>query len=376
MYDKFTKAKSVLILEQPFFATLSMSMKWVRDDTIPTMATDGETVYWNAAFVDSMTANETKFVICHEIMHCVLEHIDRLGDRDMYKWNVATDIVINDMLITANVGTMPKMGIHEPELAKKGNYLADAVYRLLPDTKVGSQGGAFGAGKNAMTRGPLDRLRPRPGGPAQKAQAAAEMKVLVAQAAQAAKMCGKLSVGLERFVGEVLRPKVNWREALRDFVTSKAKVDRTWARPNRRFLSQGLYMPSLTGERLGPMLIAIDCSGSIGPRELAEFTAELRAIHEDGRPEMLHVVYFDSEISHYETYNPGDTLNIRPHGGGGTAFAPIFKYAAAHAIEPDACIVLTDGYCSDYGPPPAYPVMWTTTGETKFPWGRVLEMKD
>lgn len=375
---KLARAKAALILEQPFFATLAVNSKWIRDDTCPTMETDGENIYWSGQFVDEMTLDECKFVICHEIMHCVFDHMGRLNERDAYKWNVATDIVINDILTREGVGSMPKGGLLNPGLAQAGTYLAEAVYNLLPDTPPGQQGGAFspqdGSGKSRST-GPLDQLKPRKGSPAQQSQSAAEMKVKVAQAAQAAKMCGRLSGNLERFVTEVLKPKVDWKEVLRAFVSSKAKVDRSWARPNRRLISQGIYLPSLSGEKLGQVLIAVDCSGSIGPRELNEFTAEISAIHEDCKAELVHVVYFDSAISHYECYGPGESLNIRPHGGGGTDFAPIFEYMRDKAIEPCCVVVLTDGYCGSYGHAPDCPVLWVTTGEEKFPWGRVVSMK-
>lgn len=369
---KLAKAKANLIIIQPFYATLACNMPWVRDDSIPTMATDGKNVYWSGPFVDSMTLDECKFVICHEIMHCVFLHMFRMGARDHYNWNVATDIVINDMLIKEGVGTMPKMGLNNPQLAAAGKYLAEEVYNLLPPPPPkGKQGGAGGNG----TPGPLDQLRPAGGSQADQSQAANDMKVRVAQAAQAAKMQGKLSAGLERLVGEMLKPKVNWRDVLRNFLTVRSKTERSYARPNRRYLDQDMFLPTLRGEQMGAILVAVDCSGSIGQRELDEFATEIRAIHQDLRPGTLHVIYFDSTIAHAEVYGPDDTLDIKPHGGGGTAFSPIFKYATDNDLEPVACVVLTDGYCSDYGPAPDYPVLWTTTGATDMPWGQVVEMK-
>jgi hypothetical protein len=151
-----------------------------------------------------------------------------------------------------------------------------------------------------------DDVVPADGSQAEVAQAQAEMKVQVAQAAQAAKMMGKLSAGMERLVSGVLQPKVDWREVLRRFVQKQKNETRTWARPNRRMAALGLHMPSISGETLGEITFAIDCSGSIGQKELDEFAAEIKFVWEDMLPFKLHVVYFDSEVCHYDKFERGD----------------------------------------------------------------------
>jgi predicted metal-dependent peptidase len=187
-------------------------------------------------------------------------------------------------------------------------------------------------------------------------------------------MMGKMSAGLERLVNDVLAPKVDWRDVLRKFVEKCRSDQRSFARPNRRFLSQGLYLPSISGEALGEIAIAVDCSGSIDDKILAQFAGEINAIKEDGNPTRIHVVYFDSEVSHYESYGRDDTLDIRAHGGGGTAFSPVFQYFAEHDIEPVACVFLTDLCCDDFGDAPSYPVLWVSTDEGDAPFGEVVLM--
>ena len=129
-------------------------------------------------------------------------------------------------------------------------------------------------------------------------------------------------------------PKVDWRNVLRQFVEKAKNDSRSWARPNRRFISQGIYAPSVGGEVLGELAFAIDCSGSIGQREINEFAAEVRAVWEDGKPVRIHVIYFDSQVCHYEKFERDDDLHIEPHGGGGTAFSPVFRYMDHESIKP------------------------------------------
>lgn len=369
---KMSKAKAMLVLEQPFFAALMCNLPFIMDDTLnpPTMATDGEHVYWHPQWVEDHTVDEVKFVVCHEILHCVFQHMFRRNGRDARKWNVAADFVINKLLVEDRVGTMPAGALRNDQLVAAGGGTSEGVYDLLPQDP--GKGGGSGSGNGPPQ---FDECRDAQGTQAEKQHKADIMKVRIAQAAQAAKMCGKMSGGLSRLVGEVLNPQVDWRDVLRRFVSSKAKVEYTFARPKRRFATEDFMLPSLGGEMLGELVVAVDCSGSIGARELSEFAAEIKAIHEDCRPVKLHVMYFDSAVSHIETYEPGDELDIRAHGGGGTAFSPIFQKIVSETIDAVGVVVLTDLYCSDFGTPPSCPVLWVTTGAESAPWGEVVKMR-
>ena len=127
---------------------------------------------------------------------------------------------------------------------------------------------------------------------------------------------------------------------------------------------------------MGELVVAVDCSGSIGQEELNQFAAEVTTIHQDQKPVKITVMYFDSEISHVDEYTRDDELDIKMHGGGGTAFSPIFEKIEELNIEPVACVVLTDLYCNDYGDTPAYPVLWVSNGRDgeDTPFGETVMM--
>jgi len=359
------KARTALVLEHPFVGNIALNMPFNKDYTIQTAMTNGKEIRYNPYFMDNMSDEERKFVVAHECFHPMLEHTYRRGERNPRKWNQAGDYVINQLLTDERIGRMPEGGLLNKALYQQGNGSTDGIYNLLPEP---DEDGNNGHGD------PLDDCQDGGGSPAEQAQQQAEWKVRIAQAAQAAKMMGKMSAGLQRLVGEVLEPKVDWRDVLRRFV-EKCKTDqRSWARPNRRFISQGMYMPSVSGEAMGEIAIAVDCSGSIDDKTIAQFAAEIKCIQEDSSPSKIHVVYFDSEVSHYETYGRDDTLNIVPHGGGGTAFSPVFEYFAQHDIDPVACVFLTDLCCNDFGDMPSYPVLWVSTDEGTAPFGEVVMM--
>lgn len=365
---RLAKARTSLILEHPFIGTIALNMPMMLSMDVPTAATNGKYVKYNPNFIADLSDEQLKFLVAHECMHPMLEHNFRRNGRNPKKWNRAADYVINQLLDDEKIGKFIEGGCLDANIYNAGKQTSDGIYNILPDEPGDNDGSNEGVG------GTGNDIEDSPGSPAEREQAAAEMKVTVAQAAQAAKMMGKMSANLARLVGEVLSPKVDWRNVLKRFVEKAKNDSRTWARPNRRFLAQGLFLPSISGEALGEMAFAIDCSGSIGERELNEFAAEIRAVWEDGRPSKLHIMYFDSVVCHYEKFERDDNLHIEAHGGGGTAFSPVFRYMEEKGITPVATVFLTDLCCSDFGPQPEHPVLWVSNCPGEAPWGEVVLM--
>ena len=366
---RLAKAKTTLILDHPFFGNLAMNMPFTLDDTIPTACTNGKYVKFNPEFIKPLNDDELLFLVTHEVMHPVLEHNYRRNHRDPMKWNIAGDAVINPMIEDEGIGTFIKGGVMDRDLLEKGGGTTDGVYNLLPDQPEGGDGRMYDIGI------PYDDCQDADGtSPAEISQQQAQMRVKVAQAAQSAKMMGKLSANMERVVGELLQSKVPWSDVMNRFYIKAKTDDRTFARANRRLAQQGIYLPSNSGEVMGEVVKAIDCSGSIGDDQIAQFNTESVKMWQDLRPTKMHIIYFDSEVCHYDCFEDEEPV-IKPHGGGGTAFSPIFKFIEEKGIDPVACVVLTDLYCDDFGNEPHYPVLWVSTHRDKAPWGEVVMME-
>ena len=359
---RLAKAKTSLILEHPFVGAIALGMPHTYQEGIGTACTNGKRVLYDPKFVSDLTDDQLKFLVAHECMHPMLEHNFRRQSRDPKRWNMAADYVINQLLTDEGVGAFIEGGCLNKALYDAGNGVSEHIYTLLPEGGDGDGGGGMG--------GTGQDLEDGEGTAQDQAQQSAEWRVKVAQAAQAAKMMGKLSVGMARLVDAILNPTVDWRDVLQRFVTKHKTDERSFSRPNRRFLSQGLYMPSRSGEVMGPIAFLVDCSGSVDDRQLAQMAAEMRTVHEDLRPEKLHVVYFDSEVSHYECYGPDDSLDIRFHGGGGTDVRAAFNYleAEGHADDVVCTVVLTDGY-TPYPDSCHYPLIWAMTTDMNAPFG-------
>ena len=360
---RLAKAKTSLILEHPFVGAIALGMPHSFQEGVGTACTNGKRVLYDPKFVSNLSDDQLKFLVAHECMHPMLEHNFRRQSRDPKKWNMAADYVINQLLVDEGIGKFIEGGCLNKALYDAGQGVSEQIYTLLPE-----DGGDDGAGPSIGGTG--QDLEDGEGTASDQAQAAAEWKVKVAQAAQAAKMMGKLSVGMARLVDSILNPTVDWRDVLQKFVIKHKTDERSFARPNRRFLSQGLYMPSRTGERMRAIAFLVDCSGSISDDILAQMAAEVRTVHEDLRPEKLHVVYFDAEVTHYDCFLPDDTVTISFHGGGGTDVRAAFNFLddEGHSDDLACTIVLTDGY-TPYPEGSDTPVIWAMTTDMTAPFG-------
>lgn len=366
--DKLAKSKAVLIMDHPFFASLLLSIPMIEDATVKTMETDGAEIRYNPTFLEKMTQPETTFVLAHETLHGVFLHMFRRGARTPNRWNIAADYVINDLLVSEGIGSMPSGCLHDSNLVKQGNGTAEGVYGILPEDSEGKGPGDAG--------GAMDHVKDAAQDEATNAAKEADMRVRVVQAANAAKMQGKLSEGLERIAKEMTRSRTDWRAVLRRFFTERAKTDWSFARPKRRFMAEDFLLPSLHGEAMGCIVVPIDCSGSITEELLSRFGSEINAIKEDVKPSKVVVIYFDSEVLRCDSFGADEPIQLTPIGGGGTMFSPVFKYIEENALDPMACVFLTDLHCSDFGQCPSYPVLWASIGADKAPFGEVLKIDE
>jgi predicted metal-dependent peptidase len=360
--------------KSPFFATLGLRLKAYPDWECETACTNGSELRYNPDFITQQDIPRAMGLMAHEIMHNVQKHFARRGGRDPSRWNEATDAEINPLLRDAGF-SLPEGAIFPGEgkyanLPKDAN--AERYYDLLPERKQddgGDQDGPQDPGGCGAVEDAGDK--------AEQAQAAAEMDVAVVQAAEAAKARGELPGGLDRLVQEIVAPKVNWRDVLRELVSSFAKNDYTWTQPSRRYIPMGLYLPSLRSEELGDVTLAIDTSGSIGQKELGLFAGEAQGIFESYKC-AVRILYHDSEVVREERWEPSDgKLTLTPCGGGGTDHNCVFDRINESGELPTALVCLTDMWSSFPQLPPAYPVIWARIGGggTIPAYGRLVDVE-
>ncbi len=392
--QRIQKARTALLLDHPFFGSLLFRLQGRESRSIATMATDGASLFYNPDFVATLNTATLAGVLAHEVMHPALHHhVRRLG-RDPRRWNEACDYAINPLLLDDGL-CLPEGVLVDPRFRDMS---AEQIYNMLdPGTKDvprGQDGENQAAGATDSERpaslSPADELSAptSEGGVGQVLDAppsgenvpdpeeqAREWSIAVSQATTLARQAGKVPAGIVRALEGAAKASVDWREMLRRFWSETVTSDYSWMRPNRRHIWAGLYLPGVTREGVGEIAIAIDCSGSVNPRQLSLFEAEVRSILEGQRPPRVHVLYFDSVVHRVDTYGAGERVDLAPIGGGGTNFKPCFDWLDEHGISPQTLIFLTDLHGTFPASAPSYPVLWASTGSQRAPFGQVIPMQ-
>jgi predicted metal-dependent peptidase len=280
---------------------------------------------YNPKFIDTLNDKQLTFVVLHEALHKVFQHMSlwrKLWKESPILANMAADYVVNWTIKEADpngvVTEMPTQCLFD---AKYANMTTKQVYDLLKDDAEQGKG-VFGKGEGG------DAGHDHHDWEGAEGLTAEEVKEVEKQIDQALRqgeiIRGKMAGNQNRTIEGLLEPKVDWREQLREFVnaTCKNKDKTSWKRPSRRFIGQDIYMPSMIGETVGKLVIGIDTSGSIGSNELKEFLSEVVGICDDVSPESVELIYWDYDVAGHETYNIGDYAGLaettKPAGGGGT----------------------------------------------------------
>ncbi len=364
-HEVLSKAKTRLVLRHPFYASILLGMPThiVPDLNPPTMATDGQSIFIHPSCFEKWTADEVMGVLAHEVLHTAMLHPWRKGHREHRKWNCATDYAINHILEQSGL-TLPKEGLRDSNLGPKS---AEEIYTLLPDPPKDDKGkGESGDGQGDDM---FDNVMDAPGTEAERQQSEAETKVRIKQAANLAKAQGKLPGALADLVDKVLELVIDWKAELRRYMTAILKTDQSWQRGQRRFLSQGLYLPAFHTPGMGRVVVGIDTSGSIVDAA-PEFLSEVRAICEECKPSSITVIQCDAKVQAIDEYEVGDEIRCEIKGGGGTDMRMLYP---AVGEEPAIMILLTDGQ-TPWGDAPDFPHITVTTADP-CPYGENILLK-
>jgi len=356
-------------------------------DNFPTACTNGRDEKYGRAFMVGLQRKEAAFVVIHEVMHKVKGDLTvwrKLWEEDPKLTNMACDYVNNGMLIKLDpnetVIAMPRdangrlIGLYDPRF---NGMNVKQVFDILKKEKQDGDG-PRGEGGEGFDEHDWKGAAEIPKEEREK------LKEDIERALRQGLMAGNFDGDLERGIGELLKPQVDWREELREFVKSicAGRDTSSWRKPNRRFLHSDIYMPSMVSERVGQIVVGIDTSGSIGGDILTAFLSEVKSIAEDVHPEKLHLLYWDHSVAAHEVYDEANIVSLiqstKPKGGGGTAPSCVSNYLKQHNLNPECTIMLTDGHVgSDWGGPWDAPIMWVVINNKSAtaPTGKTIHME-
>ena len=349
-------------------------------EDLPTAATNGRDVMYNPKFIETLNDKELNFVVLHEALHKAFQHMHlwkKLWKESPMLANMAADYVVNYSIYEADdrneITMMPSSALFDKKYA---GMTTKQVFDLL---KKDAESNGGGGGKDGHDTHDWE------GSESMSDEEVRETTKQIDQALRQGEIIrGKMQGNKNRSVNELLEPKVNWREQLREFVNATCKnKDRTsWKRPHKRFIGHDIYMPSMIGEAIGQVVIGVDTSGSIGDKELNEFLTEVVAICDDVSPSSIELLYWDTVVAGHETYHQGDYKSLvqstKPAGGGGTTVGSVNQYIKDKRIQPEAIIILTDGYVEDdFGGNWDYPTLWAITSKhITSPHGKTIHIED
>jgi len=376
--ERLITARVGLLLKAPFFGNLATRLKLVNaDEWCSTAATDGLKFYYNSRFVMMLKTKEVEFLVGHEVLHVVYDHLGRRDNRDPQIWNIACDYAVNADLKRHKVGEfITTVGcLYESKYDGKASEviyddlmkdvekidIESLIDKMIDDHLEGedySDDDGEGEGEGKGKRPKLSAE--------EREQMRQEIKQAIINAAQQAG-AGNIPSGVERMIKELTDPVMPWRELIQTNLTSAIKSDYSWMRPSRRGWHTDAVMPGMNpGEEID-VCVFIDMSGSISNKQGKQFLSEVAGMMESFDGYRIRVACFDTEVYNLKEFTSSNLEAIEEYelaGGGGTDFDCIFDFMKAEAIEPVRLIVFTDGYpCGSWGDPNYCDTTWIIHGD-------------
>lgn len=342
-------------------------------DTCPTAYTDGRNKVYGKAFVESLNDKQLRLLVLHENAgHVAYQHLRtwrHLYEKNPRAANAAADHFVNLSLMDSDAGEgwleMPPVGVMpEPR------YRGWSVQMIFDDLVQGGSGSGFDEhdweAAKSLTPEEADNL-------------VEEVSRALRQGEMVARARGQGKGGGSLMVGDLLASKKDWRAILADFVqdTCNGGDESTWRRPSRRYLAEGVYMPSTESTQMGELIVGIDTSGScFSGTYITRFVSEMAAIIDRVRPSKVRLLFVDDGVQGEQVFEDGQfaVAAVKPTGGGGTDLTTAFTYVKEKGYEPAAMVIFTDGD-TPFGVPPGYPVLWAITNPNKrAPWGTTIHI--
>ena len=350
-------------------------------DDCPTAKTDGLNKFYGKEFVDSLTDSELRALVLHENIHVALGHMPRF--RSLMKQgkhqlvNIACDYVDNDIIVSMNDESflkLPKGGLYD---VKYHDWSVNGILKdLEKEQEENPEQFAQKHSEGTLDEHDVESLQVSGDTTAlpsdeytvaqQKADESLAKEVEEAMR-QGSILAGKLGGNIPRSITDMLTPVIDWRDVLRDFITSsmRGSDEYTWRRFNKRHMANDLYLPSVEDESVGELIVAIDTSGSVGQVAFDKFVSEVESIAINTEPEKLRVIWWDANVSSEQVFTSKDYPNmvslLKPSGGGGTEPDCVAKYITEKKINAEAIIMFTDGHFSKPVWNVSTPSLWVVT---------------
>ena len=371
--------------ECSFFGSLMLFAQIENSKKFPTAATDGRKIFFNEEFLNSLSSQEQNALMLHEVLHMALLHVTRRQSRDPHIWNIAADIVVNDLIERNTSFPLPEGAITDNRFQDKSvEYIYEALlkskkkYKLVISDILQPSNSNSDEGKKDSN----DVIEPLSQEEIDEIESFWKDKMEILKNSSEHQLSsgkGSLPAGIEQEISTILEPEVDWRHALWKYV---GKTPADFDDLDRRFIYKGLYLESLLTEAV-EVSVCIDTSGSVSDELLKQFAGELKGILRSYPNVKCSLFFADTNLAGpYEI----DRIEQMPKafGRGGTSFVPFFDYLKKHGEENNLLgnnklsIYFTDGYGDFPSQEPNNPTMWLVCKDgletQSFPFGEVVRI--
>lgn len=343
---KLIKARLRLLRRHPFFGQLAIRLNLINaDDWCLTAATNGKDLFYNTKFIESLTDDETIFLVTHELYHCIYQHFIRRNNRNHTYWNMAADYVINLYLVENKIGKFIKSGLLDNKFK---DMVTEEVYEILVKTKAPHQSTLdvhLDLSADVSIESDANGNRIKGLSAAEHAALADELKQVMLQTAQSTG-AGNLPGDIKRVIDSLTESKMNWRDYIKESIESTIKSDFSWLRLNRKGWHHNSILPGMIPDNQINICIGIDTSGSISNTILRDMLSEVNGIMEQYKSYSIKIWQFDTKCYGYAEFTNDDGMSILDYqikGGGGTDFMANWNFMTERDIVPDQFLMFTDG---------------------------------
>ena len=408
------ETKNMLAMRCPFFSILLSGMEFQMTFAVPNFATNAKTVRYNPFFIlgipveleneyrdhitelytnqakhmepsfainngsdmalsvisaiDATVSNSRKkptsmelvFILCHLMLHCLFGHNARKSNRETLRWSMATDFVVNGILVNDKIGAKPHDAPHDDSF---DGLTVEEVYERIQLSDDGAKFSPFDTHEGEVSDDDLNQFKER--------------------AQRCAKSAGNTPASLKQFIENISKPKIEWGPYLIKRFKSLLKRDMSFVRPSRRTRSSTsrAKLPGYMPEQKIDICIAIDMSGSTGGIR-DNFFGEIYGMLSQHPSYRAKLLCFDTEVYSvvdFEDVDPDKLLSeYNAVGDGGTDFMCVWDYLKQQEHKPHQLVLLTDGYpCGEWGDPEYTDAIFVVVGsKEKAPFGTTLWYDD
>jgi len=346
---KITKAKAKLMLENPYFGSIVSTLDMRLNSEIETYKSNGEKLDYNESYIEEIDLEDVEFILASSAMHRVLQHQNRAIDRHSKVWSLASDFVVNAMMMQ-NGFELPIKASYQDRF--RGMYVEE-VYEVLIDEM-----------EDEYAKEQEEQIT----------QDESLDEEFLQQLFKRLEESDALPKELEYLLKPHKSYQVNWRDELYRYIASYDKSQFSFFPPNMKYLYRGIYIPSLSSDLLS-IVVAIDTSGSIDDELLRVFLGEVEAIMENYPHYEIELIQADSKVQSHELFSSGEPLNYEIKGRGATNFIPTFEYIDEKIGTPTLVIYFSDGAGEFPNNPPNYEVLWVSHRAIEVPFGDVIVME-